>query len=51
MLARASVPKGLSTKKADRELASARAALDRLRGERLSIREKIRRWSAELSAL
>ena len=50
VIARAAVPRGASTKDADRDLATARARLDGLRGDRLGIREKIRRWNAELSA-
>ena len=49
--ARASLTKGQSTKRADGDVSAARATLDRLRGDRLGIREKIRRWNAELSAL
>ena len=50
VIARASVPRDASTEDADRDLATARARLDGLRDDRLGIREKIRRWNAELSA-
>ena len=50
VIARAAMPRGASTKDADRDVAAARAALDGLRDDRLGIREKIRRWNAELSA-
>ena len=49
--ARASLRPGLPTKKADAEVDAARGELDRLRSDRFGIRQKIRRWTAELSAL
>ena len=51
LTARAGIVKGQSTKRADAEVDAARATMDRLRSDRLDIREKIRRWNAELSAL
>ena len=48
---RAAIFKGQSAKKADAEVDAARNRMDRLRGDRLGIREKIRRWNAELSSL
>ena len=48
---RAAIFKGQSAKKADAEVDAARNRMDQLRGDRLGIREKIRRWNAELSSL